>query len=134
MALNSRCKIVFRRLRSCCLCFFKSTKWKHAYFLLLPLKTRAVFAHTQTIFLPVIFYDNVELFECHYCINCSLKHFSLLHATHARYVFTSIKIVLVECFHSCNSFHLMKIFVRTIALINIHYFYNTRSPETHYKC
>ena len=26
----------FRRLRSCCLCFFKSTKWKHAY-LLLPL-------------------------------------------------------------------------------------------------
>ena len=34
------------------LLFFKSTKWKHAY-LLLPLKTRAVFAHAQTILLPV---------------------------------------------------------------------------------
>jgi hypothetical protein len=32
--------------------FFKSTKWKHAY-LLLPLKTRAVFAHAQSIFPPV---------------------------------------------------------------------------------
>ena len=29
--------------------FFKSTKWKHAY-LLLPLLTRAVFAHAQSIF------------------------------------------------------------------------------------
>jgi hypothetical protein len=32
--------------------FFKSTKWKHAY-LLLPLKTRAVFAHAQSTFPPV---------------------------------------------------------------------------------
>jgi hypothetical protein len=31
---------------------FNSTKWKHAY-LLLPLKTQAVFAHAQTISPPV---------------------------------------------------------------------------------
>jgi hypothetical protein len=33
--------------------FIKSTKWKHAY-LLLPLKIRAIFAHAQSIFPPVV--------------------------------------------------------------------------------
>jgi hypothetical protein len=44
------------------LLFFKSTKWKHVY-LLLPLKTRAVFAHAQTILPPVYWTQIVRQFQ-----------------------------------------------------------------------
>ena len=51
VGLNSSFKIVFRRLRSCCLCFLNQQS--ESTHLLLPLKTRAVFAHAQSIFPPV---------------------------------------------------------------------------------